>query len=1445
MPGHTVEEGQRMPHEVHGNEREEKYQQRSNWKREQQKLDTSREPSPIDSTAFQNHCDIIMNDCIHEAQQQIDALKEISTSMRCQVLHSAVRRHCGSSLPSTFPSLQGEDKGKETSEKKEGGRGVPDNFCTPSSFSSSSSSAVMSYLLYASNARSSLRSKEDGTRNSVLMMTGKEWCYEDLTQRLVWIQTKRSMLLKHLHQLATALLEEKKKRKDQNATMKSSNRTGGGGGKWSSIPADNPHDPSRRNHISERDEMFSLVREALGPQWAPSPLSFKKKEVNHTSISPPSPHYHHVDSRELHEDGKGQEEEEEESARGKSVQDVPRSPAHHPPLAPEEFFTGSFSYQHRLPILFRSSPTAPTPLKAVVVNVEEVEEEEEQRRQQESLKQSTRGKTNGEEEEERKRQQKASPQIEESHLSSSAPPFLPSLSQDGGEIQQEEEEDERQFATLYLARFFLDYCKEEESAANVILPLSPSQETFNLFYQEAIAKQQLHRFGEFLSSSSSSTTSPGMSPGGGVRGEYAGIEVGLQLLWKMMEEESQRVRWGGPPTQSSRSVGGGEVENNRKSKERMERNSMTRMSAVGATHANTRLPSLSSSSLSRCEVIVMPVVSSSDEDVVTEEKLDVEEVSHPPPHHQDDDEEDFLSQYFPFSSLSCLSSSRGSYFPCVVVPLVESVWEYCCHAPWLSEESSSSLDEKGSDEGKKMNLLHGSGRNKGVENHRWDTVEEEEEEDVQNILSRMQRMRETHRVPLGYATPPHVLLGSHYVVPTRFLPKAGERHFVFSGGFTSATPSAATKGVPAAEAAAIRVIAAICQQAGGDNSHPHPLHSTSGGEGAGDVFLSNRVKANIGGWAGRDRSSPYQIAARFASSSEIKSLRERAMVDGILKSVERRWTFSPRIPPYSQAEKVGASMGTAISDTSKKRCGLPPPSDGGNKHSGSVDETIRASSHSFSFPPLHLPEEHYTLPWLRERQKKKKVMENSMETNMDSHISTVAPAATRAPANEAQKSFSSLHPLDNNNHNSIAEEEEDENERELVESFLQGLSVRLVVELVSRFLLYQDALRRFSEEETQILVGTPQHRACLLHTPSSSSIPGRGSEEDNQFMRKNAKRSGSGEKEEEEKGVKEMFSSFSGGYLDKSRRSTVFTARIGPAGRGEEGGEDTSCPVVSFSPTSFVPFVVLTLPETPSLFYCLAYAFGACAESDASWSSLSYSSTCMKRKQALGLGGVDRGEGVPGAPATAARQSFPSHKSMEALRDGTNPPAASPLPVLFQPPPPPTCSPTPVSRVLRAITHHATPLLPAIRLWLYLWDYSFQSFPENSSTTTTTSTPSPSSHDKEEGSNASLHPLGISVLMSKYWWERFAIPAARQRASSAVLWIRSHPFLFHSPSFSSCTSPTLPLSFSRMSEGEGEAMGSTGARCSPSEFLLTTCGTQFVKRLEQEVSDVLSRKHGH
>lgn len=46
--------------------------------------------------------------------------------------------------------------------------------------------------------------------------------------------------------------------------------------------------------------------------------------------------------------------------------------------------------------------------------------------------------------------------------------------------------------TAYLARYFIEFSRQEESACNIVLPLCPSQDVFDEFYHQVIVKKQLH-----------------------------------------------------------------------------------------------------------------------------------------------------------------------------------------------------------------------------------------------------------------------------------------------------------------------------------------------------------------------------------------------------------------------------------------------------------------------------------------------------------------------------------------------------------------------------------------------------------------------------------------------------------------------------------------------------------------------------------------------------------------------------------------------------------------------------------------------------------------------------------------------------------------------------------------------------------------------------------------
>lgn len=1333
---------------------------------------SNREPSPITATAFQEHCDTLLQDCLREARQKIERLETLAGSMRHRILHNATRQHCHSFLPLSAAQGIEQESNKERREEKQAlGSGSVGIFTGMGSSGSLLSSSYSQCSMTPSRPLAPY--KGTGTPSSV-----KDWCVEDILQRCKFLQSRRSALVKQLHELAKALLEAKQRR-PSDATFKA--RQGGGPGIPPLTTSYSPRvggtveegkDAARQKEWERREKqqrrdkrnaMLALVQQALGTPLAPLFPSPPPRSTTGVSTQGCS-----VDANVCGSVPGSKEEEEEASRKRMGHIPIPPSCLQDHPAA---FFSYAASSRSGPPT---TAMVSQLPFSKDMVVVEDDDEKEQQEHQKKEA---------------RKGYDMAGHYQEEGeYLSfrSSFPISSPSLQTEGtaGEERTGEEdewEDELHFASLYLAQYVLGYCKEEEAVANVVLPLSPSQKTFQRFYQKAIVQHQWHRQASFTAAASSSP----------LHGEDEGMKRALQLLWKMMQEEAPR-----------RAVG----------------------STALPSSTTTRLTPAASSS-SSAEPAILYLVSSSDEEEVEEDKREAPQGEHSAA-----------------ASLSSSSSMESCGVPCVVLPLVESLWHYVCDAPWLMEEGSTPAREKDVQEKKTSSALTGmrwntssvSSPSDGFQGNVEDTRSLAEAQN--NVLERMRRMREVHRVPLGFAIPPHVLLGAYYVVPAGVLPKAGSTTFVGAG--ISSSPS--TSSVSTA-AAATHIIAALCRSGtpqGGSAGNGRTASIFSGltdfvssygikEESIGEVERGDRPQGTSLSSSASSSSSSSHLAALFATSPEIKAFRESTLVQAILQTVERRWTFTNDGPCEKAKERAAATSFVSPPPTSTGIPFPPMPSHASRDTTatktsipwtshrvpsshvppiideGVCEEHAERSLDSFSFPPLHLPAAHWALPWRAQKKRSQGVAALASHTLTATHGTEAEHSAT------AMTSSSAFRVSNGEEEGEISAEEE----REQIESFLQGLSVRLVIEVSTRVLLYQEALRRISEEETQILLGTPHQRAYLLNmdpmTPSPSTP-----------------------------------STSTAASTSVSVVEHRATPRPGMWLEGTAQGLDTGKP---FAPTVFVPFLVLTLPEISNVFYCLAYAFSACLQSDATWCP---PASCAFPSPPPSLEFV-----VSFSPPCAGTEAAPAllHPSLPAGLHGEE--------KLRRVPHSHSCL-TAGARILRALAYCASPLLQALRLWLYLWTYAFSCFSTdgNSATLLPTTTTGESCPPPPQDMATSSPRLPVSVSISQYWWHHFVIPAIRRRATASAELLRPYPSWCDNLSFqdASCFSLSLsssshsPLPSTRLpyctpsvtSEEKREICPEQhNTPCSPSHLLLRICENRFVRRLQQEVEAlILSRE---
>lgn len=1429
-------------------------------------------PSPISPDAFQHHCDTVLRDCLRDARNQILTLEDLTSAFRSRVLYHAAKQQSRASSPSLVRvdgpcRVEEEEEEEEHDRGSSGGDGSSRTKGWSGGVQRSRPTSCDSFLSFSSSSSSPLarRSEEGGKKSRATPL--KDQCMEDIMQRCVYIQQRRSVLVKHLHQLSETLWKEKKK---QRSSMPTPASEGDGRAGFGVSPVNvnssfvssfhmqrkaNENDEEKENlqrraWVEEQEhqrciaqkERIRQVKVALGMpvEWEPSFHSSTNAVVSPedraheteactgersalSSFSPP-PTRHEWKVEE--EEEKEEEEQQQSSPHGRVATPPPSSC---PNRRPEDFFCCC-------PIPCRVSLASGTsPPLSNVTDVEKEEEEEEEAARRRHM----RNASTPEKEEK-----------EENRLGTLSPSYRAITSTSHHARTTVEAEVASQSATMHLAAYFIHFASEEERIAHLILPLSPTQHTFDAFYTEAIEKRALHRKG--LAAHTLDRTHPSAAArvdSSALPDRTEGVEAGLSLLWEMMQDDLL------PPPQGRR--------------RRQERRTPPPSSAVVHT-----LSSSSSDDEKEKE--------EEDEVMVVEEerKRGMDRVRHRRSHEkggggaavlpQDDDEKD---------------DARRP--PCVVLPLVQSLWEYACAAPWWSDDDED--DEEDEAEDKKnpqhkknrraasdaeASRLQGSGGERGGQEKKGpphfllheetmtENTKEKEKDDAEaderkgrekGVLYRMHRMRETQRVPLGAAIPPHVSLGSHYVVPMAFLPTEESTVFVGSGvdpppprRASSSSSSSSPPLLTAATVAVQRMMAALCRQGrhgmtreeeknekknytwgesnGGDRvdgfygrgaaREGHTSHSRRQGRGGGGASISSS-------------SSSSRIAAVCASSQEVKSLRETALLESIARVVAHRWTFIDD-PCMEEGLKADDARGNKKVPTPKGNTtesgrrawegwgnGNPIP-----RPAGHSSEPFFLSS---AVPPLRLPPEHNAL---------------------SSHGSS---SSTLPPAEDPKKTVE---------------------EMECIESFLQLLSIRLVVEIMTRVLLYQDALRHMHEGETQLLVGTPVQRACLLTcdslvpppslSSSSGGVPPGGCGEGSTPTDVHSPATNENERQDTTSP-----SSSVRVHWEKSLSPTPVPA----VGEHRIGGGHTALPVLPFAPTAFLPMLLLTLPEVPQIFYGLAYAFSVCLESDVALGSPWCSSSCAQ--QAL-CSLPSRSPGgfsflLPSSSSAAAFSSS-SSSSCKAVKTLPHPQGEKDGKKLLTS----TC-PTVVARVLRAISFNTPALLPLIRLWLYLWAYVFadttpgeegEESEKAFTTKTTTTVALPETH-------ASSHFLPVSIATSMFWWEQMVFPAVRQRAMEAALLLRSPPLLCgtshgcrlpHPAAASAVAVPPLSMispSASTVSSLRAEEENVHGNKmpdrvqvahasysmATPAYDLLCASDHRFLKRLVQEVKAVvLSRE---
>lgn len=1427
-----------------------------------------RNPSPISPVAFQRHCDHILSDCVRDARGQMTTLEHLSSAFRSRVLFHAAKQHSRSSSPSLVVEgdpgvVEWEEEVGDRGCRKEGGGGSSRTQRFGDSVSRVRPTSTSASLASGSEPSSSPLSRkgEEGekkkkTRRAIPL---QDQCVEDIMQRCVYIQQRRSVLVHHLQQLSEVLMTNTTKRgtshttsgkkKDAGSTPTSASDAGERAAsaffplEATTAPRDPSADVPSANDEEARNitmpawwaaqehqrrtaqaERIRQVKRALGiPLTCVPSCHFSTSAVAVSSGDEKREGMRGRGDEALSVDGtrrEEKEEEEEETPQETAVGSSHSLSASCPNRRPEVFFRRRGCACGGVPFAANTSPPPPPPPLFNVTDVEKEEEEEAERRRRSGRNVNPKGGAN------------ENPQWRR-HCPSST---IPTVQTARSTLDEEEAEEATHMATVHLAAFFLHFAMEEERAAHLILPLSPTQSTFEAFYKEAIETRALHRIGrkagEALGPPEGSTPAAVSPVESSALPDHAeGVEEGLSLLWGMMQDDLQQKQL--------------------EAQEKMWR-----------TKEEKGTPLFSSSAAAAAAVappVVHSVSSSSDEDDVVVDDSDVEEegtverkrakarVGGPRrlPWKEDDGDGGGETSF----------SSLERRLPCVVLPLVQSLWQYACEPPWLSDDDN----EEEAKDGK--NPPHPLGETTAA-NRAFENTAEAKKEEIEcrqnGMLPRMHRLRETHRVPLGMAIPPHVLLGSHYVVPSAFLPTEASSVFVGSGVDAVTRPAAAAASssssnvLPAATVAANRLIATLCRRGSSGGSLREEEEedekkkttwgertggegrwgSYGGGGGGGREGISSHSRREDTTMERRKRgedttttssSSSSRIAAVCASSPEVKSLRESALLQTIWRVVEHRWTFT-RDDPLTATGGEEADHSREHPTRMPSEGNATAPRDGtawekGQTTSGTPPAGDRHGPCFFfsssTLPPLRLPSAHF----------------DALSRGPTSPTPSPLPTDAKVPSVD---------------------------EMERVESFLQVLSIRLVVEITTRVWLYQNALRHMQEGEAQLLLSTPLQRACLLTSePFVPLSPSLSVGEETHGPQNDADASAA--PYGKERGPTEAAASSVPSRETKNGRPSPPFIPAAAAPRMREGRAAAPQGVVPFSPTAFVPLLLLTLPEVPHIFYGLAYAFGACLQSDAALGSRWCGPSCAPQAVCGGGAPPPRSNGPSALPRPFSSSSSAVETSPNAQREeeGTRPLACA-------------CPPV-VARVLRTLSSHTPALLPLIRLWWYLWTYVFIGTTNGE-------------EEAEDGVGRAIgvattgnrfeHPpssplLPVPTDTSMFWWMHEVVPAACQEAMEAARLLRcpplvwggllnggplpplAGPWVVSSSPFSRSAS-FAPVSSIRADDlpgvappmrGEVQAKDVSDPLANPVYDLLAASENRFVKRLVQEIKAVvLSRE---